>query len=60
MRYMPEGRPCDCGSGLPDKYQYGFDKISPICRTCPECHDKKMALKYKMDPVTRSYYVVKD
>jgi hypothetical protein len=33
---------CDCGSEEWAEWQYDGRGI-PLCRTCPECHDKKMS-----------------
>lgn len=35
-------RPCPCGSGKLSYWQYDARGIE-LCRTCDDCHDKKMA-----------------
>lgn len=35
-------RPCTCGSGKDSQWQNDARGI-PLCRTCPDCHDTKMA-----------------
>lgn len=34
--------PCPCGSGLPSQWQNDARGI-PLCRTCSNCHRRKMA-----------------
>jgi len=47
-------RLCDCGSGQPSQWQYDARGIE-LCRTCPACHDRKMA-RYRADVLTNSNY----
>ena len=47
-------RLCDCGSGKPSQWQYDARGIE-LCRTCPNCHDRKMA-RYRTDVLTNSNY----
>jgi len=35
-------RPCPCGSGLDSSWNHDARGI-PLCRTCEDCHYKKMA-----------------
>ena len=35
-------RPCPCGSGKSSHWQHDARGI-PLCRTCPDCHERKMA-----------------
>ena len=47
-------RVCPCGSGLASTWQNDARGI-PLCRTCPTCHDKKMA-GYRSDVHTDPDY----
>lgn len=47
-------RPCPCGSGQDSTWQHDARNI-PLCRTCDECHDKKMS-GYRQDVLTDSNY----
>lgn len=49
-------RPCPCGSGKWGDWQYDGRGI-PLCRTCPDCHEAKMA---KYNPVILDYYTQAD
>jgi hypothetical protein len=49
---MTRIRVCDCGSGKISHWVYDADNI-PLCRTCPDCHQKKLA-KYRKDILTVS------
>jgi hypothetical protein len=40
-------RPCPCGSGKPSEWQYDARGIE-LCRTCDDCHKRKMAV-YRKD-----------
>lgn len=35
-------RVCHCGSGKPSQWQLDGNGI-PLCRTCAECHQRKMS-----------------
>lgn len=35
-------RVCHCGSGKPSQWQLDGNGI-PLCRTCKECHERKMS-----------------
>jgi hypothetical protein len=35
-------RACPCGSGKPSSWQFDARGIE-LCRTCDDCHDRKMA-----------------
>ena len=47
-------RPCPCGSGLASHWQFDARGIE-LCRTCPNCHQRKMA-GYRNDVLTNSSY----
>lgn len=49
-------RPCPCGSGKASSWQYDGRSI-PLCRTCEDCHDKKMA---RYSPRVFTYYTEND
>lgn len=51
---MAYNRPCPCGSGLPSYWQADARGI-PLCRTCDDCHDRKMS-GYRPDVLTDSQY----
>lgn len=51
---MTKSRPCPCGSGLPSQWQYDARGIE-LCRTCPKCHDAKMA-RYRPEVLTNPNY----
>ena len=40
-----ESRPCPCGSGKDSFWAHDARGI-PLCRTCDDCHEKKMS-KYR-------------
>lgn len=45
---------CECGSGLYSHWVNDARGI-PLCRTCPDCHDKKME-RYRPDVLTDPCY----
>jgi hypothetical protein len=47
-------RPCPCGSGKDSYWQKDARGIE-LCRTCPDCHAKKMA-GYRNDVLTDPNY----
>lgn len=47
-------RPCPCGSFKPSSWQYDARGIE-LCRTCPACHQRKMA-GYRTDVLTDPNY----
>ena len=47
---------CDCGSGKMSEWALDGRGI-PLCRTCPDCHKKKMQ---KYNPVILDYYTQAD
>jgi len=47
-------RPCPCGSGKPSSWQYDARGIE-LCRTCENCHQRKMA-GYRPEVLTNSDY----
>jgi len=47
-------RPCPCGSGKPSEWQFDARGIE-LCRTCEDCHDRKMA-GYRPDVLTDPSY----
>lgn len=49
-----EARPCPCGSGL-DSYWQNDARNIPLCRTCNQCHDAKMA-GYRKEVLTNANY----
>lgn len=49
-----QSRPCPCGSGKDSWWQNDARGI-PLCRTCDDCHDAKMA-KYRPEVLTNSRY----
>jgi hypothetical protein len=49
-----DSRPCPCGSGLASTWQSDARGI-PLCRTCPTCHDAKMAT-YRPEVLTKANY----
>ena len=51
---IPYGRPCPCGSGKMSYWQNDARGI-PLCRTCDDCHKKKMA-SYRPEVLTDSQY----
>lgn len=52
MRNTP--RPCPCGSEQTSYWQYDARGIE-LCRTCPECHDRKMS-GYRADVIDNPNY----
>jgi len=46
--------PCPCESGK-DSWWNNDARGIPLCRTCDDCHDEKMA-KYRPDVLTDSNY----
>lgn len=51
---MQEGRPCTCGSGKLSYWRKDARGI-PLCRTCDDCHEKRMA-GYRPDVLTDPNY----
>lgn len=51
---MNTPRPCPCGSGKMSYWQYDARGIE-LCRTCPDCHEEKMA-GYRPDVLTDANY----
>lgn len=49
-----EARPCPCGSGKDSWWQTDARGI-PLCRTCDDCHEKKMS-GYRVDVLTNPNY----
>lgn len=49
-----QARPCPCGSGKSSYWQNDARGI-PLCRTCADCHKKKMA-GYRPNVLTDSNY----
>lgn len=49
-------RPCPCGSGKDSTWQSDGRGI-PLCRTCEDCHEKKMST---YNPVILNYYTQAD
>jgi hypothetical protein len=47
---------CPCGSGKYSEWQYDGRGIE-LCRTCEDCHDKKMK---GYNPVILGYYTQED
>ncbi len=47
-------RICECGSGLFSYWKNDARGI-PLCRTCPDCHEKKME-RYRPDVLTDPNY----
>jgi len=47
-------RPCPCGSGKDSSWNDDARGI-PLCRTCVDCHDKRMA-GYRPEVLTNSNY----
>lgn len=47
-------RPCPCGSGKESSWECDARGI-PLCRTCEDCHDKKMA-RYRPDVLSDPGY----
>lgn len=47
-------RPCPCGSGK-DSYWINDARGIPLCRTCDDCHERKMAT-YRPEVLTNSGY----
>lgn len=47
-------KPCPCGSGRDSAWQYDAKGI-PLCRTCPTCHEQKMA-GYRPEVLTDRNY----
>lgn len=47
-------RPCPCGSGKMSYWQNDARGI-PLCRTCDDCHDRRMA-GYRPDVLTDPNY----
>lgn len=47
-------QPCPCGSGLPSMWNHDARGI-PLCRTCDDCHETKMA-RYRPDVLTNADY----
>lgn len=47
-------RPCPCGSAKFSQWQHDARGI-PLCRTCEDCHEAKMA-RYRPDVLTDSTY----
>jgi hypothetical protein len=46
--------PCPCGSDKPSHWQYDARNI-PLCRTCEDCHQRKMA-RYRPEVLTNPQY----
>lgn len=51
---MSKARPCPCGSGKDSYWQYDARGIE-CCRTCEDCHDRKMA-SYRPEVLTDPNY----
>lgn len=51
-------KPCPCGSGKDSFWQHDARGI-PLCRTCEDCHQTKMA-KYRPEVLTNSRYEAED
>jgi len=51
---LHEARPCPCGSGK-DSFWRNDARGIPLCRTCDDCHERKMA-GYRQDVLTDSNY----
>jgi hypothetical protein len=51
---IKETRPCPCGSKKPSTWQNDARGI-PLCRTCPDCHEPKMA-RYRPEVLTDGNY----
>jgi Zn-finger protein len=49
-----EMRLCPCGSGHVGGWQYDARGI-PLCKTCTQCHERKMA-RYRKDVLTDPNY----
>lgn len=49
-----KARPCPCGSGL-DSYWNHDARGIPLCRTCEQCHQRKMA-GYRREVLTNPNY----
>jgi hypothetical protein len=49
-----KSRPCPCGSGKESYWQHDARGI-PLCRTCNECHQRKMA-GYRRDVLRNPNY----
>jgi hypothetical protein len=47
-------RPCPCGSGKDSAWNNDARGI-PLCRTCDDCHDKRMA-GYRQDVLSNPNY----
>jgi len=47
-------RPCPCKSGKPSHWQHDARGI-PLCRTCEDCHQQKMA-RYRSDVLRNPSY----
>ena len=56
-RFGP-GRPCPCGSGLTSRWQHDARGIE-LCRTCPDCHERKMA-RYRPEVLENPGYDAPD
>lgn len=46
--------PCPCGSGKPSVWQHDARGIE-LCRTCPDCHERRMK-GYRKDVLTNRNY----
>ncbi len=51
-------RPCPCGSGKPSRWAFDARGIE-LCRTCDDCHDRKMA-QFRPEVLTDSQYEADD
>lgn len=51
---MNKMRPCPCGSGQLSQWQYDARGIE-LCRTCPQCHQRKMG-GYRKEVLTNPNY----
>jgi hypothetical protein len=51
---MNKIRFCSCGSGQPSHWQHDARGI-PLCRTCPQCHQRKLA-GYRHEVLTDPNY----
>lgn len=54
MSSLHQGRPCPCGSGKISYWQRDARGIE-LCRTCDDCHDKRMAT-YRPEVLTNPNY----
>lgn len=56
MMSIKRVQPCPCQSGKDSYWQHDARGI-PLCRTCDDCHDEKMA-KYRPEVLDDSEYYV--